>query len=1149
MTSDMSQGPTPENRRAQPPTVLRVLLVGGTDQDYASVAAYLSGVNDGLCSLVWQTIPDLAVKTFANGLFDVALVDLALVGRAAYAWQDLLTHPLERRSTIETVVEDPCSRRQVVLFNGDDDAGARSRPEWLASLPTMGRFCPLTLDALLGLNTREFDCQRCVVSRQGLAQLEHLLDHAPVATMAIDERGRVLLWNAGAEALLGHQGPELLGHLPAALELSGEVSLLDRIHAIDAGPEPHVQRLRFKHKDGRAVTLRVTASHLSLEHYDLTVCHFDSGTMVELDPLDWYEPIGQVSRQLLAFIDTSLRCRAVNEAFARAFGAERAAMIGEMLADWLPSSVFGMVAEELSRCFVSGQLIAEHELLIPGRGRQTLEFVYSPSYNAVGKVNGAALVIRDVSTLEVGDRELAAVRQVQNAVHDLQTAFISNKPLGDLGHQVLRAVISLSSGIFAFLAERQEGVLVPSVVEAQHQTAEGCEGAAQLEGHDLLKSLATRMMERVGPVSRPVVRACTIRDLDATVDDFLPFANIIVLPVFEQGVLSSAIYVGTAKSVDGQTVLERLLPLLTTYESITSGYSARVRQQAAELRYRLLYDENPALLIELSAHGGIESVNKYGARLLGRQPSELAETNLLTLLNMDDVVFAGQIIDDLFHKGKETTVAELRFRHADGHSVWMRVAGRVISEGAEPRALLACKDISETRKLSDELAYHAAHDALTGLLNRREFERRLHIVFGESRHNQADGAMLLIDIDMFRLVNDAAGHKAGDSLLQAVASRLKSTLRTRDVVARVGGDEFAVLLSDCQEPQALRAAEDLLAALSGEPFGWQDREFTLQVHIGVVLLDGRVTDVGELLSTAEATCVEAKSAASGHIAFAAGETSALKRRREAMRMLDEIRLAMTENRLVLFQQVIKPTTEDDDDYHHCEILLRLKCNDGDLLPPGLFLPVAEQYRLMRELDQWVVDAVFRWFAERREVLNEIALCSINLSGQSVGDPEMQGFIRERCMIYRIPPSRFCFEVTETAVMEDIGRSINFIEALKRDGFRFAIDDFGSGLASFGYLKRLPVDYVKIDGMFVKDIEDDDTHAAIVASINQISKVMGKKTIAEFVENLQVAKKLQKIGVDYAQGYGMGRPEPIEMLEKRLGGGRASHLQLISDKGI
>ena len=1157
---------------ADAPPLLRVLLVGGTDEDYSGLASYLGSVNEGHCSLAWQPRHALAVKAFSRALFEIALIDMRLISDAQDDWRALLAPfvqssandpkrlsvpaegPMAAAAGTATELNTPAQTlpiatesRQVILFNVAEGQPLPAGLRVLGTLPKMGQFCPMTLDRLLAGVIRSADCDTCMVSRQGMAQLEYLYAHVPVATCIMNQNGQVVLWNRQAEALLGYARADMLGQSIAALETNESRDIPARVRSVPADTMSKPERWLLRHQSGNALLLRMSVSHLRLEHTDLFACHLDQEGLLGPATDNPQDLLGQVSQQMLAFVDTSMRCRAVNQSFAQAFGVQRSKMVGQALGRFLPKGLGAQVEIELERCFSSGEFRAEHVLELPGRGRRNCAFDYVPSQNASGRITGAAITVREIADVDADERELALVRQVQAAVYELQTGFISGVPRETLVDQTLTALCAISDGTLGFIAERRNGVLMPSRARTENASfnLEPSGLPAGESEQDAYRVLAARVMGRIGPVSRAIVKDFGLTETLAGEREALPFGSMIVLPVYDQGALLAVIYIGLAERRPTASVLDDLLPLLTTFESVTSGYNARIKLEDAETRYRLLYDENPALLIELSAHGGVDSVNQYGARLLGHTPEALADTNLLTLLDLEDVVFAGQIIDDLFHKGKETTVAELKFKHADGHAVWMRLAGRVIVEGPEPKALLACKDISENRKLSDEVAYHASHDALTGLLNRREFERSLHLTLIELGQLDQQGALLLIDIDMFRLVNDAAGHKAGDALLQGVAARLKNALRQRDVVARLGGDEFAVLLPDCQESQVLRAAEDLLAAITQTSFVWQDREFTLQAHVGVVILDGRVRDVGEVLSTAEASCVEAKAEPNGHIAFATGETSALKRRREAIRMLEEIRAAMAEDRLALFHQVIKPTTRSES-YQHCEILIRMMSHNGDLLPPGLFLPIAEQYRLMRELDQWVINAVFKWFAGRRDVLHQMSLCSINLSGQSVGDPDMQGFIRERVMIYRLPPGKFCFEVTETAVMEDIGRSINFIEALRRDGFRFAIDDFGSGLASFGYLKRLPVDFVKIDGMFVKDIEEDDTHEAIVASIDQISKVMGKETIAEFVENDRVARRLAGIGVDYVQGYGIGRPEPIERLADRLGKFSAPHLKLISD---
>jgi len=847
---------------------------------------------------------------------------------------------------------------------------------------------------------------------------------------------------------------------------------------------------------------------------------------------NWYEALVEASSASIAFVDPQFRVRAANQAFAHAYGAVRETLVGAHLDDLLSAEHAESLKSLLLGAFDGTQVDRKGRLELPdGTLLDTLSSC-SPCYATDGRLLGAALIVRDITEMVAREREAERVARVQQAVVELQYQFVSGASSAELARRMLRAALALTGGCFAFFADIRDGEPVPASVrhtcsnhDCERRTSGECAGAFVSE--DVQRALAGEIMSFIGPVKRPLLLPVAAAD-----DDAVPFRHLLAFPLRGEARPIGVLYVGTRNAEWPDDVVASLEPLASTFDSVTSGSLALSRQRDAEVRYRHLYDENPALLIEVSPHGSIHSVNQFGAGIIGAVPDALVGSNFLELLLPDDAVFGGQVIDSVFAGADETTVAELRFRHGSGQIVWMRVTGRVISDAGTPTALLVCKDISEARKLSDELAYFAAHDVLTGLLNRREFERRVHLAASTAAQQEREHALFLVDLEMFRFVNDTAGHKAGDELLRAVASRLSGALRSRDIVARIGGDEFAVLIRDCGASQAVRVAEELLTAMIRDPFSWREYDFRLNASVGVVPIDGQTIEVSELMSTAEATCQEAKQGAASNIALSTGETSALKRRREEMRCLELLRKALSTDAFELFGQVIRPAG-DDRGLVHFEVLIRMLTEDRIRLAPGAFLPVAERYRLAQQIDRWVIGAVFGWFAAHRELIDRLGVCSINLSGQSVGDPEMQGFIREQCMIHRVPADRFCFEVTETAMMNDIERSIEFIEALRRDGFRFAIDDFGTGLASFGYLKRLPVDYVKIDGLFVRDIEEDDSHAAIVSSINQISKVMGKKTIAEFVENDRIAKRLWTIGVDYVQGYGIAEPVPLAELAEQL----------------
>ncbi len=435
-------------------------------------------------------------------------------------------------------------------------------------------------------------------------------------------------------------------------------------------------------------------------------------------------------------------------------------------------------------------------------------------------------------------------------------------------------------------------------------------------------------------------------------------------------------------------------------------------------------------------------------------------------------------------------------------------------------------DITETHRLSKQLSHQATHDALTELPNRRAFEEQLERALGQAREHGVEHAMCYLDLDQFKVINDTCGHVAGDELLRQLGQTLHAKVRRRDVLARLGGDEFGVLLGECTLAEARRVAGALRAAVEEFRFLWEGKSFRLGVSIGLVPVTAGSGSVTEVLSAADAACYAAKDQGRNRIHLFNEDDAALARRQGEMQWVVRIQHALDEDRLRLDAQPIVPLDGASDEGSHYELLLRMLDDRGRPVSPGQFLPAAERYNLMGRLDRWVVRHAFERLAADPAALEELFACTINLSGQSFSDDEFLGFVVGELERTGVPPEKFVFEVTETAAISNLATATRFMNALKGIGCRFALDDFGSGLSSFGYLKTLPVDFLKIDGMFVKDILDDPIDHAMVKCINEIGHVMGKRTIAEFVENDAVRERLRVIGVDYVQGYGVGRPQPF-----------------------
>ncbi|MCG7872931.1 MAG: EAL domain-containing protein [Candidatus Thiodiazotropha lotti] len=432
----------------------------------------------------------------------------------------------------------------------------------------------------------------------------------------------------------------------------------------------------------------------------------------------------------------------------------------------------------------------------------------------------------------------------------------------------------------------------------------------------------------------------------------------------------------------------------------------------------------------------------------------------------------------------------------------------------------------EARRLAEDRLHHMAfHDSLTNLKNRHELEQALQKALEEARHANQSHAFMYLDLDQFKVVNDTCGHMAGDELLRQVSAVLKKRVRGSDLLARLGGDEFGVLLLNCPLDRAEQLANILRETVEAFRFIWEGRPFNTSVSIGLVDITPMTKSGIEVLSNADMACFAAKSRGRNRVHIYTAEDDELALRRDEMQWVSRINSALSEDRFLLYQQPIVPLVAVEGPCH-TEVLLRMQGPDGEIISPGAFIPAAERYDLMQRLDRWVVNSIFTYLGEHRQDRDRGQLFFINLSGTSLSDPDFFEFIRERMNRLKVSPRSICFEVTETAAINNLEITESFIQEIREMGCHFALDDFGAGLSSFSYLKSLSVDFLKVDGSFVKQVEEDEMSRAIVDAINTIGHVAGLKTIAEFVERQQTREMLQSMGVDFAQGYGIQRPQPL-----------------------
>ena len=539
-------------------------------------------------------------------------------------------------------------------------------------------------------------------------------------------------------------------------------------------------------------------------------------------------------------------------------------------------------------------------------------------------------------------------------------------------------------------------------------------------------------------------------------------------------------------------------------------------------------------VIRTEAQGRIDYLNPAAELLTGWSERRAQGCQVAEVFRLVDEVARQPLPDPV-----TVCLREGRIVRSAEHALLLSAAGQEYSvhhsaapiqdpDGNALGAVLVFKDVTEMRGLEREMVYLANHDSLTGLLNRREFETRLQRAILSARLEQREHALLYLDLDEFKVVNDTCGHLVGDEMLKQVTALLRARVRRSDALARLGGDEFGVLLEDCPAPQARQTAEEMRRTLHDFRFSHREQVFEVGVSIGLVPIGPGSGDLAQVLSAADAACYVAKDRGRNRMHEYEPDDTGVAQRYGEMQWIQRINNAFEERRFRLHYQKIEPLGEaaaSAEPGGLCEILVRMLDRGGQVIEPSAFIAAAERYHLIGSLDRWVVQTAFSAIAEAQRTGAQ-TLFTINLSGQSLADESFLQFVLAELQARALDPRRICFEITETAAMSRMGSILLFLSTLKEQGCRFALDDFGSGLSSFAYLRHLPVDFLKIDGALVQEMVADPVKRAMVASINQIGHIMGLRTIAEWVETQQVHDLLTELGVDYAQGFWFSRTTPL-----------------------
>lgn len=558
--------------------------------------------------------------------------------------------------------------------------------------------------------------------------------------------------------------------------------------------------------------------------------------------------------------------------------------------------------------------------------------------------------------------------------------------------------------------------------------------------------------------------------------------------------------------------------------------------QEKELAQITLHSIGDAV-ITTDAEGRIQSLNPVAQTLTGWSEEEAKGRPLEKVLWLFDTSTGSPINDPIarvLNRGNTLEPSNhMLLRAIDSQEFIIEYSAAPIRLESDRivGAVLVCRDVTYSHNLASQLSWQASHDALTGLVNRREFERSLQQILLEAKLGKHEHVLCYLDLDRFKIINDTQGHASGDQLLRQIAELLQSHLRSTDILARLGGDEFAILLPYHSLIKGQQVATRLIESIKSFRFHWREKTFSVGASVGLVAIDRAVESGAKLLSWADAAMYAAKDRGGNRLYIYQNGDRDLEQRQGDMQWVSRIIKALEEDRFFLYAQPIADACNPS--AFHYELLIRMKDDRGRLISPGVFITAAERYNLMPEIDRWVVRTLFSTLSSRFrengfERDSSPTWYAINLSALSLNDEGFFDFLQQQFACYQIPPEKICFEITETAAIANLNKAAKFIRKLKKLGCSFALDDFGSGMSSFNYLKNLPVDYLKIDGQFVKNLTCDPVNAAMIEAINRIGHLMGLKTIAEFVENDAILEQITAIGVDYVQGYGIAKPHPFEL---------------------
>ncbi len=539
-------------------------------------------------------------------------------------------------------------------------------------------------------------------------------------------------------------------------------------------------------------------------------------------------------------------------------------------------------------------------------------------------------------------------------------------------------------------------------------------------------------------------------------------------------------------------------------------------------------------LVTTDSYGRIDFMNPAAEQLLGRPLGEVTGQSFAEVVTVVDEADRRALTDPVrqcLASGVRVSLGRraVVLTRADGaeRSIELTASPLAGEHGEISGAVVLLHDVTELRGIARQMSYQASHDALTGLVNRREFERRLQDSLEVARTAAQTHVLCYLDLDRFKAVNDTSGHMAGDNMLREVAALVKDAVRDSDTVARIGGDEFAMLLVGCPLEKAIQITEDVSTAIRDYRFVWKDKIFTIGVSIGLVEIGRESSGIEDVMSAADSACYVAKSRGQGQVHVYSSRDEAVARQRGEIHWLQRLQHALRDGRFLLYTQSILASPSGNERGPAMEVLIRLAGEDGTIIAPGEFLKAAERYRLMSLVDRWVVQTALAALGRGAIKLAPGRSLSLNISGQTLGDAQFLEFVVECLDRTGVAPAQVCFEVTEASVVANLEHARRFIGVLHGMGCTFALDDFGSGLGSFANLKTLAMDYLKIDGVYMRNLARDTVNQAMVSAMIKLARTLDFKVIAEQVEDAASLEAAQRMGIDFIQGYAISRPEPLQ----------------------